>query len=40
MLRDKEADDVLVEEDSVPSLRQLLEACKQPEPAYLPDLSF
>lgn len=35
MLCDKDADDVLVEEDSVPSLRQLLEACKQPEPALV-----
>lgn len=31
MLRDNEADDVLVEEDSVPSLRQLFDAYKQPE---------
>lgn len=35
MLRDKGADDVLVEEDSVPSLRQLLETCKQTEPTVV-----
>lgn len=33
MFRDKEMDDVFIEEGSIPSLRQLLEACKQPEPA-------
>jgi len=36
MLRDKEADDILVEEDPAPSLRQLLEAYKQPEPTLMP----
>ena len=32
MLRDKEMDGVFIEEDSVPSFRQLLEACKHPKP--------
>ena len=32
MLRDKEMDGVFIEEDSVPSFRQLLEACKLSEP--------